>query len=916
MKIFDLEKFSADTSLVDTDLCIVGTGPAGLSIANEFAHENVRVLLLEGGGFDEEPETQSLYQIESAGGPRKIDQSAIRSRGLGGSSRIWTGRCAPFDQTDFEKRPWIGYSGWPLSRSDIDPYLERAGQALGLGPNCFDESLWSQFRVNRPLPPLNDKLLRPMFWQFSRSPRNQKTSVDFGRDLTNSKAENVQILLHANLTHINTSADGKRVESVDVQTLGGKSARIQSKALALCCGGVENARLLLASNRTVPQGLGNQNDLVGRFLMDHTDTKIWDLDEVSAQKLLSRFGIYWLDRLRDRHVFLHGIGLSQEIQKKDRLLNCHAYIDQFGVADDDPWSTALRMVRTLRSRNLSDESRQDARLLLQKSPEIARGVYRRLKHRPQLQRAQKYELHFILEQKPDPLSRVTLSTDSRDALGMPLSRIDWIISGLERATARKMALLLHGEFGRLGLPAPDVPSWLDDDAEWIARCGEKAHPTGTTRMAVSAQVGVVDENCQVHGIEGLFVSGSSVFPTSGAANPTLMIVAISLRLSDWLKSTVFSGSGQRERIEFPPLSSRYKTNLQKAGGSTGLRVGFVGSGRRVGEIYLPILRQMSSKYDIAGFTTGSAEGARRFESRTGIEALGNARELVDTKRPELLIVAVPDRLAEATVYSLIDLGVPLLVETPLAWSASGVRKIIAKAAAKNVLIGVAEQFPFLPIEQFKKMLLDRGVFGEVYAAFNDFHSYSYHGIARLRRYLKGSPTRVSNTEFRFGKRIRWHSGSVLFSGGARIEHNYNSLGQSFQPSVHFHGTAGAMSDDAITVLDEGSNEYRTKAGRIDGASSRLLSISASLPKFGEVSWLNPFSEFDFSDEQIAVATLIDGMASAIRDANNPVYTASEFLTDIEVVQAFRYAAAHGRAIRFPFNEKVQRALALVGRLYL
>src|SRR5258708_1661570 len=155
MKIFDLDNFPADTSLIDTDLCIIGTGPAGLTIANEFANQNVRVLLLEGGGFDEEPETQSLYQIESAGGSRELNQSAIRSRGLGGSSRIWTGRCAPFDQSDFEERPWIDYSGWPLSRPDIEPYLERAGQALGLGPNCYDESLWSQFRVNRPLPPVD-----------------------------------------------------------------------------------------------------------------------------------------------------------------------------------------------------------------------------------------------------------------------------------------------------------------------------------------------------------------------------------------------------------------------------------------------------------------------------------------------------------------------------------------------------------------------------------------------------------------------------------------------------------------------------------------------------------------------------------------------------------------------------------------
>ena len=118
---------------------------------------------------------------------------------------------------------------------------------------------------------------------------------------------------------------------------------------------------------------------------------------------------------------------------------------------------------------------------------------------------------------------------------MPLSKIDWKISETERQTGRRMTQLICQEFARLGLPAPTLSPWLDDHSAWMSNCVEKAHPTGATRMSDDPKRGVVDRNCQVHGVDGLFVSGSSVFPTSGAANPTLMIVAAALRLANWLK---------------------------------------------------------------------------------------------------------------------------------------------------------------------------------------------------------------------------------------------------------------------------------------------------------------------------------------------------------------------------------------------
>ena len=534
MTVGDLNQLE-DNSIIDVDLCVVGTGPAGVSIAKEFGGTKTRVLLLESGGLEEEFPVQALYDIEAAP-PRRMNQDILRRRILCGSSYIWTGRCAPFQTLDFEERAWIPNSGWPVTRAEFEPWLAHAGALLGLGPNCYDdETLWPSFRAQRPSPPLH--LLEPMFWQFSKSPGNPRASVDFGRDhLVRWNASNIRLLLHANLTHINTNPSGSHFESAEVRTLGGKRAFVRSKALVLCCGGVENARLLLASNRRFPRGVGNRHDTVGRFLMDHTDSVVGCFDPKTTAAVRARFGHYWLDDEKGRHVYLHGLRLSPETQKRERLLNCHAYVEAFDAGHDDPWSALDRVKTRLKHRKTLANIYPDVRTVAAHSGELLKGLYRRrFRHRPQLARLTRVELHCILEQIPDPESRLTLSRDKKDALGMPISKINWKVSEAERHTARRMTQLICQELANLGLPAPKISPWLDDHAAWISNCVEKAHPTGTTRMSDDPKRGVVDRNCQVHDVAGLYVAGSSVFPTSGAANPTLMIVASALRLANWLK---------------------------------------------------------------------------------------------------------------------------------------------------------------------------------------------------------------------------------------------------------------------------------------------------------------------------------------------------------------------------------------------
>lgn len=539
MNLLDLRDFE-DNSVIQTDLCIVGSGPAGLSIAKEFQGTKVDVWVLESGGLKDEPETQALYEIESIGAPRVIDQQNIRTRIFGGSSHVWTGRCAPFDEIDFQRRDWMSYSGWPFPLEELSGCFERAGHNLGLGPHCYDERLWQLFRVKHPMPEMDGKLLKPTFWQFSRSPSQPGEPTRFGRDLTFENAPNIRILLHANVTHINTNGDGSHVESVEVTTLEKKVACVKAKVVILCCGGIENARLMLASNRYQPNGVGNQNDMVGRFLMDHVLCPIGYFDLKQANQIRDRFGHYWLDTEQGRHTYLHGVSLAKDVQRQENLVKCSAYIEEYDTSPDDPWEAVMRAKDFLSRKSINVFSYQDLRKLLSHSLEIGQGMYRRVaKHRPQLHRVKRVELHCMLEQLPDPESRLTLSETRKDSLGMPLSKIDWKISEVERRSAHRLGQIICQEFPRMGLPKPQLSEWINDEENWVFNVIERAHPTGTTRISTNPDAGVVDINCQVHGVQGLFIAGSSVFPTSGTANPTLMIIAMALRLADWLKVNYF-----------------------------------------------------------------------------------------------------------------------------------------------------------------------------------------------------------------------------------------------------------------------------------------------------------------------------------------------------------------------------------------
>jgi choline dehydrogenase-like flavoprotein/nucleoside-diphosphate-sugar epimerase len=529
MAIVDLAGLGEDlpSQLVECDICIIGSGPAGASIVRELATTGLRITVLESGGSARLPDADLLNMVEDVGRPRQADQWAVRNRILGGSSHTWGGRCAPFDEIDLQDRPWVPASGWPIPLETIAPYLDRSAAHLGLamGAGFNGSHFWTI--AGRPVPPLPDPdLLLPIVWQFSRDPDESYPFeyMRFGRHIERWGGADTLVVTGATALGIHTVESGKAVAAVEYAGFDGRRRMLKAPAVVLCAGGIENARLLLASDSRSPTGLGNDHDMVGRYLMDHLRGPAASFAVGGSEALQRYFGRFNIRK----HLFRVGMRLSPEVQRREELLNCAAWLGEV-LSERDPWD-ALR-------RTFSGKPRlpEDIRLIAANAGMLGRGLKQYFVDRNGVPRAlDALELVAMCEQRPDPDSRVTLS-DQRDRLGQRLPRTDWRVHDDESRTMRRMAELVAAECARLGFGSPVLADWVRDRAAMPLSFVDVAHPTGTTRMSGDPAQGVVDRNCQVHGVEGLYVAGSSVFPTASHCNPTQMIVALALRAADCIK---------------------------------------------------------------------------------------------------------------------------------------------------------------------------------------------------------------------------------------------------------------------------------------------------------------------------------------------------------------------------------------------
>ena len=527
--LIDLRK-EPEAALVPSDVCIIGAGAAGITLARRLVERGHAVCLLESGGFDFEQETQDLYRGANVGMPYyDLDQSRLRF--FGGTVAIWGGRCAVLDPIDFEQRAWVPHSGWPITRADLDPYYARANAMLDLGPYNYDREIWRALGVGDP--GFDPARIDTALWRFDEEV--ERFTAARARNLVD--APNARILLHANAVNIQADAAGRRVEHVDIRAIDGAVRRVTARRYVVACGAIENARLLLASDTVERGGIGNRHDQVGRFFMEHPAGRIGKVDTTQPFALWSK---YQKRFMREGPPLAPALRLGDAAQREERALN---NIVTFKLQRDPRHGVAIGNKIYHGLKHSIDPTRRGRAL-----DHLYRGV-RGVIHRTVRAPIEKVRakagmtgLYLITrgEQAPNPDSRVLLS-DERDALGNRRANLDWRLSEIDKHSARVFARVFDGELGRLGMGSVTPSEWLDTPGpEWPIDHTVGNHPfanyhqMGGTRMSADPKRGVVDAEGRVHGYANLYVAGSSVFSTGGWANPTLTIMALALRLADHL----------------------------------------------------------------------------------------------------------------------------------------------------------------------------------------------------------------------------------------------------------------------------------------------------------------------------------------------------------------------------------------------
>ena len=495
MRAFTDARAVAAGSILDTDLAIIGGGPAGITLALALANTPIRILLLESGGTDFETATQALYDGPETGIPY-LKLSASRMRYLGGSSNHWGGWCRPLDEIDFEARDWLPHSGWPFTRKTLEPYFARAQSLVEAGPFIYDDSkVWTD--AQGASLPLGDGGVYTTYFQFSRQSEDV-LPTNFGTRYADDlkRAANLELMLHANVTGIRLAPDAGHVDRLDVATLTGRKFTVKAKHIVVAVGGMEVPRLLLASNDVASAGIGNANDLVGRFFADHPiPGQVGTLVVFDGNLPV----YYQIPREVDATLFRAALAPTDAFKRARHLLGSlttiegEIQLDALGQAAVAATASALN----------ADSSAFKA-----------------------------FTLGCGMELAPDPDRRLTL-TGERDALGMPRLKLDMRIADRDFARYRETLVELGRQLlsRRIGM----IRLHHETREQWLSVMDWGNHHMGTTRMSDDPKLGVVDANSQVHGVANLHIAGTSVFPTYGASNPTMNMLALTLRLADRLK---------------------------------------------------------------------------------------------------------------------------------------------------------------------------------------------------------------------------------------------------------------------------------------------------------------------------------------------------------------------------------------------
>ncbi len=460
--------------ILDVDVAIYGAGPAGISLARVLAGRGRKVGLFEAGGFDPPTlDAQHPYAGENVGRP--YDVLATRLRYFGGTTNHWGGWVRPLETYDFEPRDFQPISGWPFPRSELEGYYEGAMQLcevpdLGMGLDVFNHDFGYEGYLHERHPGLVCKNF--LFSPPTRFGQTYRSDV--------SESDDIQCFLNTTLTGL--SAEDRAISQASLRDRNGIEVKVRAEQHVLAMGAIENARMLLHSR------LANSSDYVGRCFSDHLGTTV-------AEAMVDGVNRYEHHRTRQKDQSLYimpHLSLPDQLLREHELVNC-GLVFLPSQEKDTPLESGIRQ-------RIADADAQRVKLLVR------------------------------MENTPNPNSRITLS-NSRDPFGIPRVVLDWQVNRQDFESVERLGKVIEP---MLSIAGARVRIRDEGLRERVPKGSFQAHHLGTTRMSEDPEQGVVNPDLRCHDLDNLYIAGSSVFPTYGFANPTLTLLALTLRLADHL----------------------------------------------------------------------------------------------------------------------------------------------------------------------------------------------------------------------------------------------------------------------------------------------------------------------------------------------------------------------------------------------
>lgn len=778
----------------DYDLCVVGSGPAGMTLVRELADSGLRVALLESGRRRPTAFGDRLRRVETSG----LDiKEYSRERVLGGASSVWAGLSAPLDSEELEPRPWLGTprgrAGWPIPRDELVGYWQVASAR-------YRFARWSalQGEVFERLHAAGDRTLS---WSvLEEKPFLAAAEAQhFGREWGGvCDDEGPDLWLDTSVLRLEVEPGTRRISHALVANHTGKRGRLRARAFVLATGGIENARLLLLSTDLCAAGLGNERDQVGRGFMNHPKDNhgIITLSE-PVRELPAYFGA-----LFEGYGGYLGLRLNGARQRELELLNSYVRFEPLFPWSDRPGVEAFVMfakrsvsllsgwkkrradqVVTLRdySETGDDSDLQNARktwrdklviplMILRDAWPVLRYLRARLSRQAPL--VKKVRLRNFMEMEPSPENRVTLGA-GLDHFGSALPHVHSGVSALDRRSLDAVHEVLAEELRAQGFG--ELQSALDTTTPWPVGL-DASHHLGTTCMGADPEHSVVDSQLKLHGVDNVYCAGGSVFPTSGCANPTYTIVALSLRLAERLADELGAARPPAFRAELDAAGSALgeaadarlpdpaivPPKRAPAPGAAPRPVIVIGAGKRILQDVLPALLSLPDDYALRGVFAKHARTELLGEHAIEVRALDalSAEDLADAP---LIYCCVSKTVVPRVLATLLERGAAsceLLIDTPVLLFKQLGKLHLLHAFAR---VSVAEDCSTLPWIPLVHRALDAGLIGEPGELRLEHSAWRYHAWAMASTLLRAGRPRHAR------RRGQVEDGSVelSYAGGRR-----------------------------------------------------------------------------------------------------------------------------------------------------